>query len=449
MNSSLLLFKDHTPQFKSLSKTEQDDIENQCKSLRTLRESFTQDLVKNLKKIDENFQELRQAISIDIQNVGLHYFKDIIKALNDCLDRNDNNFNLKQKELADSEKQLANELERIGQNIFDVRIGRTNWLKTPRKYKPLDTHHINLPESISLFDDFLLKSGGHSGGWRPEDHQLFLLLKSKHKTEQVVELLHQKCPDITKDVVLEHDEWYEKYTKLLQDKKLAVQKWKQSKKSGQSLSVGNINEIMSRSDTPSSNPSTGRIGKYKRMNEEVKKQIAEWKLAKSLRTKEEQEKSKQEQEKKLELERGKKEMKMFEKHKIAEYINAKIIAQYEEKEELKNIKEEEKRNKSRKANIMIQVYRKQDEKRVQEKLERKKESVLKQLKTIERLKRVKSEVKVRRDPGRVYKQTSGWKNKVCSEQDEKGANVIFINHVPHLKVPEWRQDVKFQDQITL
>ncbi|KAI5749204.1 hypothetical protein M8J76_005517 [Diaphorina citri] len=142
----------------------------------------------------------------------------------------------------------------------------------------------------------------------------------------------------------------------------------------------------------------------------------------------------------------------MEKQKVKQYINSKLEAQLQEKEEYRKMREEEKKNKSKKANIMIQVYRKQDEKRLREKLDRKQQFVLKELENIERLRRVKSEVNVGRDPRRVQKPTCGWKNKISGEAEESGEStrdVTFITHVPHLKVPDWRQDVKFEDQIIL
>lgn len=82
--------------------------------------------------------------------------------------------------------------------------------------------------------------------------------------------------DISTEQVIEHNAWHKNYTRLLQDKKLAVETWKSSKKSGRSQSMGNILEI-SRVETPCSNPSTGRKI-TRRSVEEMKKQIAEWKV---------------------------------------------------------------------------------------------------------------------------------------------------------------------------
>lgn len=42
---------------------------------------------------------------------------------------------------------------------------------------------------------------------------------------------------------------------------------------------------------------------------------------------------------------------------MKQYINSKLEAQLQEKEEYRKMREEEKKNKSKKANIMIQVYR--------------------------------------------------------------------------------------------
>jgi hypothetical protein len=70
-------------------------LKNKLTTIILSRESFTQELLANLKKVDSNTEELKKAISLDIQNIGLHYFKDVIKEINTCLDRNDNILNLK------------------------------------------------------------------------------------------------------------------------------------------------------------------------------------------------------------------------------------------------------------------------------------------------------------------------------------------------------------------
>lgn len=441
-SSNCFLKDQHTPLFKTLNKNEQLDLEKHCMILKIQRITFTKEILTNLKKVDTDVHELKEAISLDIQNVGLQ------KEISDYLDKNDNFFNFKHKDLFDKEKLLSNELKQIEQDVLDVNIGKSNWSKTFQT-KPLETYHINLPESMRLFDEFLLKSKGHTASWRPEDHQLFLHLKSRHPPEQVAEILHSKLPDISIDQVLEHNSWHEKYTKLLQNKKKTVEEWKTSKKMGRSRSVGSISEIV-RADTPSSNSRCGDKT-FRKSNEEVKKQIAEWKIAKFERLVEQHKLKRQEEEKILAIDRQRKKMKMMEKQKVADYLSSKMQIQLQKKEE-NDILREEKKDKARKANILVQVYRKQDEKRLQEKLELKKHFTLARLETENRLRQVKCEVNVRRDPQRVQKSTIGWMNKVAKEAEDKMETTrdkVFITQVPHLKVPDWRQDVKFPDQIIL
>lgn len=450
-SSSVFLNEKFAPHFKTLNKDEQSDIESNRKVLKNQRESFAQELVANLKKIDTNVHELKKAISLDIKNVGLHYFKDVMKAITDCLDTNDNILNFKHKELLEQEKLFSAELTQYDQAVLGVHMANIEWTKRLFPYKPLDTHHINLPESISKFDEFLLKSGGHSGRWKPEDHQLFLQLKSKDSLEQVVEILHHKLPDISTEQVIEHNAWHKNYTRLLQDKKLAVETWKSSKKSGRSQSMGNIQEI-SRVETPCSNPSTGRKI-TRRSVEEMKKQIAEWKLAKSARLQEEHDNKKQQEKRKLAIERERQEIKMIEKQRATEYLSCKLETQLHQKQLMESKRAEEKKNRARKANIMIQLFRKQDEARLQGKVDRKKQLAQSRLETQRRLSRVKSEVRnIGRDPQRVMKPTAVWQNRMTGEETERcesTRDVTFITQVPRLKVPDWRQDVKFQDQIVL
>jgi hypothetical protein len=59
-----------------------------------------------------------------------------------------------------------------------------------------------------------------------------------------------------------------------------------------------------------------------------------------------------------------------------------------------------------------------------------------------RLERLKERVEVERDPTRLYKMTSTWKNRVTTPRSEScGAIVGITNNIPHLAVPSWRQGV--------
>ncbi len=57
-----------------------------------------------------------------------------------------------------------------------------------------------------------------------------------------------------------------------------------------------------------------------------------------------------------------------------------------------------------------------------------------------RLEQQKEKVEVERDPTRLYKMTSTWKNRVNTARSESCGPVI-TNRIPHLAVPSWRQGV--------
>lgn len=117
--------------------------------------------------------------------------------------------------------------------------------------------------------DFLHNSDGHENGWKREDHQLFLKIRSKNKdVEYIVKHLHSLLPDITEEEIRVHEEWYKKYTILSDKKKEAIRKWQQQKQKS-SISVP-MNSILKKQ----------KIKPNIQIESQLKEKLFEWKAKK-------------------------------------------------------------------------------------------------------------------------------------------------------------------------
>ncbi|KAL7295553.1 hypothetical protein TKK_0011194 [Trichogramma kaykai] len=85
----------------------------------------------------------------------------------------------------------------------------------------------------------LLARSGHNGNWSEEDHQLFCRLRQrqqqrsksgKQSLAQLVRLVQAKCPDLSREAIVEHELWYRRYLELREQQRQAVQQWRQRRR---------------------------------------------------------------------------------------------------------------------------------------------------------------------------------------------------------------------------
>ena len=82
------------------------------------------------------------------------------------------------------------------------------------------------------FNQSFVINSGHTGNWSEDDHLLFLKLRKKHKTvPALVHAVQAKCPDLTKESIVNHESWYKSYLRLREKQKLAVEEWRKRKES--------------------------------------------------------------------------------------------------------------------------------------------------------------------------------------------------------------------------
>ncbi|XP_011494475.1 PREDICTED: coiled-coil domain-containing protein 112-like [Ceratosolen solmsi marchali] len=89
----------------------------------------------------------------------------------------------------------------------------------------------------------LLAKTGHTGNWSEDDHLLFLKLRKKHKSvASLVLSIQAKCPDLTKENIINHEAWYKTYLELRKKQKLKLEEWRKCKRTEQLGKVTKVEE---------------------------------------------------------------------------------------------------------------------------------------------------------------------------------------------------------------
>lgn len=69
---------------------------------------------------------------------------------------------------------------------------------------------------------------GHTEHWTADDHRFFLKIREKCESiPALVAAIRNKFPDLSPEMIVNHDAWYKQYHKLCGKKKEAVLKWRQ------------------------------------------------------------------------------------------------------------------------------------------------------------------------------------------------------------------------------
>jgi len=319
-----------------------------------------------------------------------------------------------------------------------------------------EQHNTLRPKEVSEFEEFLVLTGGHQGGWDDIDHQTFLKIQKQFKKQGIAVMLEacvNNIPVQSREDIKEHIDWYEEYCILRERKREAIVLWKNLKQNEREDLVKHVelNDI---------EEEKRRKKKEIRMEKEREQRFIKLQQHK-LREQELQAREKQikdEAERKLkeknrirEMEEERKRVEL--KSEVEEFRNRRR----EEEEVLKNAQEQQAKCK--------QTITQQDKERILQRNERmfstkqqaKQKEEEERVEKEKRLQRLRQQVHVEvdRDPARLYQLTAGWKQRKqeheeeqerCKQQTVKGARAgagAGVNTgarlMPHRAVPTWRQ----------
>ncbi|KAK6617309.1 hypothetical protein RUM44_005640 [Polyplax serrata] len=339
-------------------------------------------------------------------------------------------------EMAEDELKLSKDIKFLEKRMVD-------WSKTapPQLFKPPKQSAYRVQDQMNNptheFQKFLQSSGGHCGGWLEHDHLIFLRERRKFKKkDKFLEAVHNCLPDLSLDVISEHELWYLKYEQLRSAQKEAIFKWKAHKLERQEeCTTNNVSE--------EKNYSTQKKKAVNQIN--IAERIKEWKKQQMEKKQEEQERLKeqerqrqQQQEKIKMIQRQKKQAVMeYKAEKLRKMISDELLGKEKKSHAL---------GKTR-SNMLLKSFRLQDIKFIEKKKIIKLQLETKAASKIESLRLTKSpfDFLLQRDPKRIFKPTLIW-TQHCQPKDERKdtfvANVLNLNTIPRLAIPEWRRELK-------
>ncbi|XP_047117457.1 coiled-coil domain-containing protein 112-like [Schistocerca piceifrons] len=384
--------------------------------------------------------QLRFDISTEdrIRSIDLSHFRTALLELEKQLTRLKEHIDKELECLVEEEEKLWNELQ-------DADLKIDEWSK------PLDIPHVHAASKVTsmlsipgsgvqpevrAFHKFLAKTGGHSGGWDEDDHLAFLRIRTKHQGKQAfMEEVHDLMPDISREDIMKHEEWYCQYEKLRNEQRQAIEVWRNEKSQRSSQKCI---EQPPRPQILHRNPEDAADKKQK---------IEEWKKAKELQQQLDEERKRVEKERQLQEWKRKKERQAQQKAKIEQQKEERLEKQREAvlERQLRELFEIEQR--AAVANKMLKAFRQQDQEYVLRRLSWKQRERDRKEDCIERQERLKRQVSVsaERDPQRLLTLTEGWRNRLaCKDLDRppKSAPPLHLRNMPHLAVPSWRKTLQ-------
>jgi len=239
--------------------------------------------------------------------------------------------------------------------------------------------------------------------------------------------------------IAEHEVWYKNFLDLKEAKRLAIKAWRDNRRVGKNESVSQA-EAEIKLNQEIERELRDRV-KRKEIEEkrERQKKLNEWRLEKEIRRARELEKVKVKERQELEKELEEKMRQLEVKEKINELNRQKKeLNEYIEMEEWLVAEAEKEARRVRSSDIRVLYERSVAgvKERLQKTAAKEKEKEEKKM----RLERQKERVEVERDPSRLYRPTSTWKNRLNTPRSNSSGALGGVK-VQHLSVPSWRQGI--------
>ncbi|XP_025834777.1 coiled-coil domain-containing protein 112-like [Agrilus planipennis] len=267
---------------------------------------------------------------------------------------------------------------------------------------------------------------GLEGGWETGDHSLFLKVRTKIKEPQkTAKYLNSLMPDKSIEVILEHENWYQKYLNLKEKQRNVIKQWRCQT----APTVAGKNDLK---------PTLNIYHKEEYNREKNIQRISKWKdekqkllINKEMENQKNVELQKQiEEKRKLQYKEKKEKVAVWKIEKKRKHLEEKL-----RNELLKNIEKEQKSTEALKA---IKLFQSKDD----EFIEKMKKKRTKQAKSTIGL--IRGKISAPRDPERLFKPTKQWMQRSKRKEIRKGAVITFpmdIKQVPKLCLPMWRKGV--------
>ena len=294
----------------------------------------------------------------------------------------------------------------------------------------------DLPPEVAAFERFVAQNGGVRGGWDDYDHGTFLKYRNRHKGKpSFIRELIAFLPGKTEEDIRHHELWYQQYLDLNDEKKEAIQKWKEKKEVEKETLMAQAGKSDSDSDDGLKKERLEKIMEQER--QERKAQLNKWKVEKELERAEKEERILREEIEKARKEEADRKQHEAQRAKVEEFRRQKE-EEKQQREYMKQIQAEMEYEKRVQATQEVHKYQERDLAQVKKKVAKTK---AKQDAEKERKERIQTVLKaqndghIRRDPSRLLKPTAGW----IERQKDTSKSSGQIYHMQHRAVPTWRQ----------
>lgn len=302
---------------------------------------------------------------------------------------------------------------------------------------------------VKSFEDFLFQSRGHTGGWDFIDHNTFIRIRNKYRSDNVhiplEEYLDSYLPVQTMEEIRIHENWYKQYLNLLRNKKDIIKKWKIEK---ENVKESKINKNIHKNRQ---NKNLAKNEIHVKEREQTKAKLTEWKLEKSRLMAIKRVEKKVEQSIR-EAEKVNKERNYLEiRRNVKDFLEKKNEKKREEI--LKGKIEKGKKEKGITANLEVHRFWVRDLKVMETQKEKQKVIQAQEEKQIQRLESFRNSVRVEgvKNPARLFQKTKGWEIREQIKSKERRdikygrfsamEDPVMKLGINRLSVPAWRQNI--------
>ncbi|XP_047141959.1 coiled-coil domain-containing protein 112 isoform X1 [Hydra vulgaris] len=323
--------------------------------------------------------------------------------------------NLKEQKLTDIVNGYEKKFEQWSNKVF----------KVPKVNINNNKDEFKLPEEVKDFEDYIMLTGGHQGGWDDIDHNIFLKLRKQFKNnEELIKKAEEEIATQSREDIIQHIQWFHEYSKLKERKRKAICMWKIMKQH-------NRESALAKNDDEPTEEEKKRVQREMLFKKEREKRFAvleQWKKEKGNQKLEEEHNKKEvplndkEEQRKIQL---KLQVEEYKKHKAA-------LKLANEKKVHRKVLSLEQKEKILERNEKLISFKREKQLARKYELEEKE-------KRLEKLKE-KVAVNVSRDPARLYELTEVLKCRRESDSQNKVSSAIpDVRLLPKKAVPLWRK----------
>ncbi|XP_070165299.1 coiled-coil domain-containing protein 112 [Polyergus mexicanus] len=300
----------------------------------------------------------------------------------------------------------------------------------------------------------LITKTGYTDNWSDEDHLLFLKMRKKCSSiAALVAALQIKCPDLTAEIIVNHEAWYKVYLNLREKQRSSIKEWRKHKEMERMKNCNSEIEIETVEDTSQEKTTSNVTEKLPtRMTDKCERTITKtcdfvdannadrkkelikrWKIDRENKRSIDEKQSKILMESKLvTLEKRKRERWKSIQEALKEYRERKSIIEISSKTSRDNSRTGPKYN-----SMLVKAFRKQDEEYVS-----KKKSLIARVQKSAKSRMAKdtrSQLMKKRDYSTLLNSTKVWRERHRTQDlnTNEPRKLQYIKDVPRLYV-QWR-----------